>query len=346
MFDTPLSRRAFLGLGLALPLASCGYEEPHVDDGIVRVTLCTNGSGVFDQGFNELMWKGLKMLEEEDGWKVNYLEAAQIRDAYTNLDKAVDDGAQLVWLGGANPDPIQTVADQNVDVKFAMLDGVNETGLDNVVAVMFKSEEGSFIVGYIAARMSKTGKVGFIGGIANDTLLSFMYGYMAGIDYANAERATQVTCTTQWAESFSDASKGKSIAKKMIADDIDVIFVAAGGTGFGVIEGCDEAGIYVIGVDMDQSYLAPNTVITSCLKRADIVVAETSRQFIADEIEGGQTIYVGIAEGAVGIPEHHELIPDDIYNDTMALYALFEAGEMKVPVNKKEYEAYTPEIVI
>lgn len=341
MSDISLTRRAFLGLAAMLPLASCGYEEP-VDDGIPRVTLVTSGGGVNDQGFNELMWNGLKILEHEDGWKVNYLESFQTAEVYTNLDKAVDDGAYLVWQSGSSPDPVSTIADQNVDVPFAILDSPNDLELPNLLAVMFKSEEGSFVVGYIAARMTKTGKVGFLGGIENDTLLSFAYGYQAGIAFANHEQGTKVTCQTQWAESFSDAAKGKSIAQKMAASNIDVIFMAAGGSGVGGIEGCHEAGIWAIGVDMDQAYLSPDTVICSCMKKADQVVADVSRQIINGEIEGGQTIYVGVASGAVGIPDHHELIPDDIYDAANQVMDLFKTGTVQVPKTKAEFEAFDP----
>jgi basic membrane protein A len=200
---------------------------------------------------------------------------------------------------------------------------------------MFKSEEGSFIVGYIAARMSKTGKVGFIGGIENDTLLSFMYGYMAGVDYANAEQGTHVECTSQWAESFSDASKGKSIAKKMAADNIDVIFVAAGGTGVGTIEGCDEEGIWAIGVDMDQSRLAPKTIITSALKRVDEAVYQVSKMIVDGEAEGGQTLALGVAEDAVGIAETHDLLPDETYEAALGVLDLIKAGDITVPATEE-----------
>ena len=133
------------------------------------------------------------------------------------------------------------------------------------------------------------------------------------------------------AESFADAAKGKSIAQKMIKDGADVVYHAAGLTGTGMIEACDEAGVYAIGVDMDQSYLAPKTVITSALKCVDEAIYKVSQELINGEVESGQNLVLGAAEDGVGIAETHDLLPDDVYEAALGILDLLKAGDIQVP---------------
>ena len=237
-------------------------------------------------------------------------------------------------------DALNEVAEQNPDIQFAGIEAANSTGAPNLTGVSFKQQESSFVVGYIAARMSTSGKVGFIGGIASEVMESFKNGFFAGVEYANKEQGTSVTYEGQYAESFGDAAKGKSIAQKMIQGGADVLYHAAGGTGTGMIEACDEAGVYAIGVDMDQSHLAPKTVITSALKRVDQAIIQISQQLINGEIEGGQNLVLGAAEDAVGIAETHDLLPDDVYQDALGILELIKAGDIVAPNTEDELATY------
>lgn len=152
------------------------------------------------------------------GAKVSYLESKQESDYATNLDKVVDSGNKLVWgIGFAMSDAITKAAKANPDVSYAIVD--NSYGDDtpaNVTGVMFNAQEPSFIVGYIAAKTTKTGKVGFVGGIKSGIIDQFQYGYQAGVQYAAKELGKDITVDVQYAESFSDASKGKAIANKNV----------------------------------------------------------------------------------------------------------------------------------
>jgi len=354
MIDTKMTRRAFvgtMGTAAALTLAACGggSSEPATDDGgegapadaNVKVTMITDTGGVNDQSFNQLSWSGMQELGSEMGWEVSYIESKQEADYMTNIDKAVDDGAALIWgVGFAMGDAVNEAAETNPDVQFAIVDSTNNNGAPNLTGVSFKQEECSFAVGYIAARMTTSGKVGFVGGIDSEVMQAFEQGYYAGIEYANKEQGTSVTYTGQWADNFGDAAKGKSIAQKMIQDGADVLYHAAGGTGVGMIEACSEAGVYAIGVDMDQSHLAPETVITSALKRVDQAVVQISKQLISGELAGGSNITLGAAEDAVGIAPTHDLLPDDVYNDALAVIEKIKAGEIVVPKNADELATY------
>ena len=349
MFDAKMTRRAFaatMGAGALATLASCGGSSDGGDtaaDATVKVEMVTDTGGVNDQSFNQLAWAGMQQLESDNGWEVSYIESKQDADYMTNLDKAVDDGAQLVWgIGFAMAEAVNTAADQNPDVQFALIDGTNDNGAENLTGVLFKAQEPSFAVGYIAARMSKSGKVGFVGGMSSETIQQFEYGFYAGIEYANAEQGTKVTYQGQYAESFGDAAKGKSIAQKMIKDGCDVLYHAAGGTGVGMLEACDKAGVWAIGVDQDQAVLFPDykTIITSALKKVDEAVVSVSNGIIDGSITGGSNIILGAAEDAIGIAPTHDNLPDDVYNDALEVIEKIKAGEIEVPDTKETLDAY------
>ena len=133
-------------------------------------------------------------------------------------------------------DAIATCAQTNPDIKFAIIDNANPSDAENIVGVQFRAQEPSFIVGYIGASFSKTGNVGYVGGISSDVIDQFEYGYKAGVAYANSVNGTNVQVQAQYAESFSDSARGKAIAQSMFSNGCDVVFHAAGGTGTGVIE--------------------------------------------------------------------------------------------------------------
>ena len=348
-----VTRRSFMkGMGASVAtaamagVAGCSSSDSDSSGGsdsgsTITVEMVTDTGGINDQSFNQLAWEGMQRLEEENGWNVGYLESTQESDYQTNLDKCVDDGCDLIWgVGFAMADAVDTCAAQNPDIQFAIIDNANPSGADNLTGVQFRAQEPSFLVGYIAASFSTTGQVGFVGGISSDVIDQFEFGYKGGVAYANSVNGTSVEVQAQYAESFSDAAMGKSIAQSMFASGCDVVFHAAGGTGTGVIEAAQEAGLYAIGVDMDQSYLAPENVISSALKRVDVAVVDVSNQLLSGELEGGSDITLGLTEDSVGIPEEHELIGDDIYNAAIELQDSIVAGDIVPPANEDELDEF------
>ena len=353
MIDSKMTRRAFvgtMGAGAMAALAGCGGGSGSTDggeapaaDANIKVEMVTDTGGVNDQSFNQLAWAGMQQLNADNGWEVSYYESKQDSDFATNLDKAVDDGCAIVWgIGFAMSDAVNEAAEANPDVLFGSIEGTNTSGAENLIAVQFKSQEPSFAVGYIAARMSEKGKVGFVGGATGETIAAFEFGYKAGIDYANAEQGTSVVCQAQYAESFTDAAKGKSIAQKMISDGCDVLFHAAGGTGVGMLEACNEAGVWSIGVDADQAAVFPDytTIIASALKRTDNAIVQISNGLMDGSVKGGETIVLGASDDAVGLADTHDKLPDDIYQATLDLFEKIKAGEIAVPANEAEYNEY------
>ncbi len=305
--------------------------------------MVTNTGGINDQGFCQLSWEGLKRLRDDKGYVVSYIESKQDADYFTNLDKAIDYGANFVWaIGFAMAEAAYLTARINpdVDVDFGIIDA-STNGDQKLTGVLFANEEPSFIVGYIAGRTTKTNKVGFVGGIESDNIYAFEYGYLSGVAYAAHELGKKIDVNSQYAESFTDSAKGRSIAQKMISDGADIVYHAAGSVGIGVIEAAKEAGKFAIGVDMDQSFLAPENVLTSAIKRVDQAIYELTPKLIAKEITGGKDVVLRLRDGDfLGIPEDHHLMPKGVYEDALKISEKIKSGEIVVPASKDGYEKF------
>jgi basic membrane protein A len=152
--------------------------------------MVTDTGGVNDQSFNQSSWEGLQSLNKDTGAKVSYLESKQAADYATNLDKLADDDNDIIWgIGYAMAGAIGNAAKQNPDISYAIVDNEydEKTMPSNVTGVMFRAQESSFLVGYIAGKTTKTNKVGFVGGQTSAIIDQFQYGYQAGVDYAAKE---------------------------------------------------------------------------------------------------------------------------------------------------------------
>lgn len=307
-----------------------------------KVLMVTDTGGVNDQSFNQLSWEGLQQLEKDDpNVKVNYSESKQESDYATNLDKAADDGNQLIWgVGFAMAGALKTAAQQNPDISYAIIDNAYDTVPDNITCVVFRAQEPSFLVGYIAGKTTKTNKVGFVGGVKSDIIDQFEFGYKAGVAYAAKELNKNIDVVSQYAESFVDSAKGKAIAKSMYSGGCDIVFHAAGNVGVGVIEAAKEADKFAIGVDKDQAFLAPDHVLTSAMKRVDQAVEQVSKDAIDGKDISGKTYSLGLTEDGVGIPEEHKLMGDDTYNAAIELEEKIKDKEVIPPASEDDYNSF------
>lgn len=302
------------------------------------IALITDVAGVNDQSFNQSAWEGLQRAQEELGVEVKYLESKQDADYLTNVETLVDEEADLIIGVGSKLAPtIEEAAKNYPNQKFVIVDETFETIPSNVEAVLFNAEQSAYLVGLIAGQITKTNNVGFIGGMKIEVIDTFKYGYMSGVKSVNPTCEIQ----TQYANSFSDQAKGKAIANQMMSNKADVIFIAGGDVGTGAIEAIKEEGKYAIGVDRDQSNLAPDNVLTSAIKRVDIGIYETVKDFIEGKFEGGsQTIY-GLEENAVGIPDStSKLVSQDILDYVNEEMKKLQNNEIKVPKNEEEYNEF------
>ena len=299
-----------------------------------KIGLVTDTGGVNDQSFNQSAWEGLQKVEEEYGVTVNYLESSGDADYIPNITSFIDEDYDLIIsVGYMLADATREAAEANPDQKFAIIDDSSCSDLDNVTCLMFKQEQASYLVGYVSGLMTETNNVGFVLGNASETMHLFGYGYLAGVLDANPDAKIQ-----QYnAASFADAAGGKSAATTMVTNGADVIFHAAGGTGVGVIEGCKEAGMYAVGVDSDQSYLAPDTIITSAMKRVDVAVQTVSEEAINGTISGGIETYE-LSNGGVDIAPTTTLLPDDVVSAVEEIKQKIISGEVTVPASQAEFE--------
>ena len=320
------------------PAAEDGAETPAADtaaDGAgLKIGLITDVGGVNDGSFNQSAWEGLQRAEAELGVEVNYLESATDADYVPNIETFVDEEYDLIIsVGYMLADATKAAAEANPDVKFAIIDDAT-IELDNVSCLMFKQEQASYLVGYVAGLMTETNNIGFVIGMANDNMNLFGYGYCAGALDANPD----VTIQQFNANSFADSATGKTNANTAITNGADIVFHAAGGTGLGVIEACQEAGVYAIGVDSDQSSIAPNTIITSAMKRVDNAVYDAVESLIAGTMESGIHTY-DLSVGGVDIAPTQDLLTDEVIAAVEEVKTKIINGEVTVPSTKDEFEA-------
>ncbi len=312
-------------------------------DNFTTMGMVTDLGGVNDESFNMLAWRGHEQAKADLGIEVSYIESHQEADYAVNLDSMNDNGAQLIWgIGFLMADAIKASAEKNPETFYAIIDNNYEGDMPaNLVGITFKEQEPSFLVGYVAAKMTKTNKIGFVGGIEIPVITRFQYGYIAGAYYANPE----VEVMSQYAESFNDAAIGKQIATKQYQDGCDIVFHASGATGNGVIEAAKESGKpadggkWAIGVDTDQNKLAPDNVLTSACKTVDKAVEYVAKEMKNGTLKGGN-MTLGYKEDGVFIATTGNYIPAEIMTEVEGLIEQIKSGALVVPGSPEEFETF------
>ena len=314
-----------------------GCSSNTESDDKITIAMITDVAGVNDQSFNQSAWEGLQKAEKELGVEVKYLESNQDADYMQNVETLVDQETDLIIGVGMKLAPtIEEAAKSYPDQKFAIVDETYEEIPSNVKSILFNAEQSAYLAGLIAGKMSETNNVGFIGGMQISVIDTFKYGFMAGVKAANPDAEIQA----QYANSFTDQAKGKAIATQMYKNGADIIFIAGGDVGTGAIEAARELGKYAIGVDRDQSDLAPENVLTSAIKRVDAGVYETVKDLTEGNFEGGTSSVYGLNEDAVGIPDTtSNLVPQEILDFVNEQMDKFKNGELNAPKTEEEYNA-------
>lgn len=336
---------------MMLVLVGCGSKdetektetEEVVTENGTSVTMVADVGGVNDQSYNQGAWEGLQELAKEEGIRTSFIETIQMSDLETNFDKAIDGDHSLIWGVGFNTaDSLLASAKMNPELKYAIVD--HEYGEDtpeNVISAVFNAEEASFIVGYIAGLTTETNKVAYVGGMRSPNMDLFEYGFTSGVEYAAAELGKEIEVEVQIIESFSDAAKGKAVAASVYNNGNDIIFVAAGAAGSGVIEQAVEENKWIIGVDRDQSYLAPENMLTSALKHVGNITKDVSKRVVAGEDLGGQTIRYGVENEGVGIPTENPNMDPAIYEKALEIQEAIKNGEIDPPYDAETYENFS-----
>ncbi|HVE82235.1 MAG TPA: BMP family ABC transporter substrate-binding protein [Myxococcales bacterium] len=279
------------------------------------------------------------------------LQSKAQEDYEPNLQLLVDKGAKLtVGVGFMMENAVENVAKKNPSASFLLIDSpvLDEKGtpyaLPNVRSVTFREEQGSFLVGALAGLVTKGNKVGFVGGMEVPLIKKFEAGFKAGVMATNPKAKVLANYTG----SFDNVAMGKQVGQDLVAKGADVVFQAAGADGLGVIQAVKEARaggkpVFVIGVDSDQSHLAPDAVLTSMLKRVDLAIYEADRDVVNGSFKSGD-VAMGLQEGGVGYAEVRVDIPNkaEVLQKVEALRQKVVAGEIKVPTNMQDLAKFKP----
>jgi basic membrane protein A len=253
--------------------------------------------GKFDGSFNEAAWVGAERYEEETGESYGEFEIASPAQSLQALQSFAQRGySPIVAIGFNHASALAEVAPQFPKTRFAIVDAVVKA--PNVQSIVFREQEGSYVVGVLAAMASKSGVIGFVGGMDIPLISKFACGYILGARSADKDVKVLVNMTGPTPAAWTDPGRGAELARSQIEQGADVIIQAAGGTGIGVLQAAADAKVLGIGTDSNQNGLHPGRVLTSMRKRVDVAVYEN---FMAARegawLAGVQVL--GLAEGGL-----------------------------------------------
>ena len=282
--------------------------------------------GKFDKSFNQAAFDGAERWKKESGKPYLEFEISNPTQREQAKRRMAERGADpIVGIGFAQGSSTEKVAKDFPKLSFAIIDSV--VSLPNVQSIVFKEHEGSFLVGMMAAMASKSGKVGFVGGMDIPLIRKFQCGYEQGAKFVNPSVQVLANMTGTTPAAWNDPARGAELAKSQFAGGVDVVFAAAGGTGVGVYQAAKDAGRLAIGVDSNQNHLHPGTMLTSMVKRVDVAVYNAF-----NGVKPGVTA-LGLAEGGVdyALDEHNaKLVSADMKKKVDAAKADIIAGKIKV----------------
>src|SRR5438445_2561698 len=301
-------------IGLAVDVGGRGDQS--FNDGALRgLEIMAAGLRYTARGYERLGEAGYRALLPSDLREMPFphlaipeplvLQGKAQEDYEPNLQLLVDQGAELVIAVGFMMEAAtRKVARDNPRTKFLLIDSpvLDDAGkptmLPNVRAVVFREHERSFLVGALAGELTRTGKVGFVGGMQLPLIQKFEVGFRAGVRTVNPAAAGRVLVA--YTGTFDDERKGVEVGQDLYRRGCDIVFHGAGLDGLGVIKAAEQANRWVIGVDSDQSHVAPRNVLTSMVKRADLVVYQSVRDVVQGTFSGGDLV-LGLQEDAVGL---------------------------------------------
>lgn len=345
--------KKIIGLGLTavavLGLAACGNRaarEKGKAKTDLKVAIVTDTGGVDDKSFNQSAWEGLQAWGKDNGLSkgngFDYFQSASESDYATNLDTASSSGYKLIFgIGYALHDAIEKTAADNKNIHYVIMDDVIQKK-NNVASVTFADNEAAYLAGIAAAKTTKSKKVGFVGGVKSEVITRFEKGFEAGVKSVDSSIQIQV----DYAGSFGDAAKGKTIAAAQYASGADVIYQAAGGTGAGVFSEAkavnekkkENKKVWVIGVDRDQAaegkYTSKdgkksNFVLASSLKEVGKAVQLISTNTSKKKFPGGKVTTYGLKDKGVDlVPTHLSKEGKKAVDDAKKKIV---SGDVKVP---------------
>ncbi|MCB0727408.1 MAG: BMP family ABC transporter substrate-binding protein [Ignavibacteriae bacterium] len=293
---------------ISLTIISCGKKEEKtsVKEGSakIKVGLVFDIGGRGDKSFNDAAYNGLVEAKEKLGIDFESIDPGDGSDRESALRKLAsrNDIGLIFGVGFIFTDDINNIAKEFPDKKFACIDysvDPTKTILPNVQAIEFREEEGSFLVGALAAMITKTNKVGFIGGMESSLIRKFETGFEEGVKYANPDCKVLSAYVSVTPEGFKNPGKAKEIALNQYSGGADIIYHASGLSGLGLFEAAREKNMLAIGVDMDQEKEAPGFVLTSMVKQVNEAVFQTIKEFKENKFTGGIKVF-GLKDNGIG----------------------------------------------
>lgn len=334
---------------MAVSVTACGGTEKSTGAGkeqsgdkVYKVALMADGAGFGAHSFNDVALEGLERAKEDFGIELMTLEVKEVADYANSMRSMAQQGCDMIITpSSAAKDAVMEVAPEYPDTYFGLLD-VQVEGLENVASSSYREHEAAFLLGALGGTITKTGKIGFVGGMSSAIQDRFQYGYMAGAWYANHD--TEVK--TSYTGSFSDVGKGKEIANMMYGDGCDYVAPTAGACNLGVFQAAQEAGAdkWCFGAANGQFNQMPDEIVASQVKRVDNVAYTLVENMINGTFEGGQTEY-GLKEGGVDLvysPEEgmKDAVPQEIKDQMEEIRKQIIEGTLQVPATEEEYQAY------
>lgn len=315
-----------------------GMEVQESSLAAIKVGIVYDNGGLGDKSFNDSAARGIEKAKKELGAEVIQIESKDVKDYESNLREVANQGCQLVIAVGINmTSDLTVVAKEFPETKFAIVDG--DIDLANVRSLKFKEEEGSFLVGYLAGLMTKTGKVGFVGGMDLPSIRKFKVGFEAGAEEANNQ---VVLLPPKFTGDWVSIDDAKVAANLLFSQGADIVYHAAGRAGLGVIRSAADNKKFAIGVDSDQDAEEPGFVLTSMIKGVDNSVFDTINAVSTGTFQAGEKVY-DLASGGVGMSElkhTRQLIGNANIEKVDAIYTKIKNHEIFIPATEKELKTY------
>ncbi len=313
-------------LALSVAVASASTQAADLNPAVVF-----DMGGKFDKSFNQSVYNGMERFKEESGVNYREFEVTNASQREQAIRRFAQRGANpIISVGFAQAAAVDKVAGEFPDARITLIDMVVDK--PNVQSVVFNEHEGSFLVGMLAAMKSETGTVSFVGGMDIPLIRKFECGYAQGAQYVNKDINIIRNMTGSTPSAWNDPAKGAELAVSQFDRGSDVVYAAAGGTGVGVYQAAADSGKYAIGVDSNQNYLQPGTMLTSMVKRVD-VAAYNSLKAMQDGTWQAGFQALGLAQGGVdwALDEHNEaLITEEMKSAVEAAKKAIIAGDIKV----------------
>ncbi len=326
---------------MACPVDGCHIYIPIISNGPNPLKLClvTDTNGITEPSFNEPAWQGMLDAKRDFGASAVYRESQMVADYQTNIESFVSEGCDLiVSVGFFQADAVYAAAQNHPNQKFSIVDFTYDPILSNVVSQSFLVDQPAFLSGYLAAGMTKTGKVGTFGGFPIPTVTAFMDGFARGVNYYNQHKGTSVIVygwdinnpdNGLYSMSFDDQNKGMELGNSLMDEGADIILPVAGSVGLGTAAAVKARGnAFVIGVDSDWALTNPDyagIILTSVMKSPRGTTYGVIQKLYNGEFAGG-TFFGTLANQGVRLGTIHSSVPSQLLTEVEQIKAGIIAG--------------------